>query len=265
MAIPEVISNLLNNGVHFGHLSKHWNPKMKQFIFGKKKNIYIIDLEKTAKQLDQAKDFVQSVVADGKKIMFVSTKRQLRTLIREQAASCQMPCVVERWIGGFLTNYPTVRVRVKKYIEYLEKKQNGEFDKLPGKEAVRVNRDFQRMEKNYSGVITMEELPGCLYVIDPKREIAAIREANKLDIPVVALIDTDADPEVVDYPVPGNDDAIKSVRYITSVLVEAINEGIKKAEEVRLQAKEQVAVKEEAVNSEELQEKPAKPEIPESA
>jgi len=225
MALPEIIKELLESGVHFGHLSKHWNPKMKKFIFGKKKNVYIIDLEKTAQKLQEAKDFAKERAKNGEKILFVATKKQLRGLIKELAVSCDMPYVVERWVGGLLTNFSTVRGRVNRYISLLDKREKGEFDKRPRKEAVRLNREIERMEKNYSGVTAMDGLPACAYVVDPKKEVACVRELNKLSIPIIALIDTDANPEVIDYPVPGNDDSIKSVKCVTTAIVEAVNEG----------------------------------------
>lgn len=234
MAIPEIIKELLENGVHFGHLAKHWNPKMKKFIFGKKKNIYIIDLEKTVVKLDEAKEFVKGISKKGGKIVFMSTKKQLRDVMKEQAIACGMPYVSIRWVGGFLTNFSTVYQRMKKYIALLAKRTNGEFDKLPRKEVVRLNRELTRMEKNYSGVVTITELPAAIFLIDPKKEIACVREANISGVPIVALVDTDADPSVIDYPIPGNDDAIKSVKYIAAAIAEAIKEGAKQAEELRV-------------------------------
>ena len=236
MALPDIIRGLLENGVHFGHLSKHWNPKMEKYIFGKKKNVYIIDLQKTAEKLEEAKDFVKKVAQRGGQILFVATKKQLRDLVKEQTVSCGMPYVVERWVGGLLTNFSTIRERVKRYIDLMEKRSQGVFDKMPGKEVVRLNREMERMEKNYSGLTAMEALPQCVFVIDPKREMACIREATKLSIPMVALVDTDADPDVIDYPIPGNDDAIKSVKYILSGIVEAINEGVKNQEVIKEKA-----------------------------
>ncbi|MFH1504473.1 MAG: 30S ribosomal protein S2 [Candidatus Omnitrophota bacterium] len=226
MALPEVIRELLENGVHFGHLSKHWNPKMKRFIFGKKKNVYIIDLEKTAQKLQEAKDFVKEKAKSGEKILFVATKKQLRGEIKELAVSCGMPYIVERWVGGLLTNFSTIRSRVNRYINLLDQREKGEFDKRPRKEVVRLNREIERMEKNYSGVIALDSLPSCVYLVDPKKEVACVRELNKLDIPIIALIDTDANPDIINYPIPGNDDSIKSVKYITSSIIEAINEGL---------------------------------------
>lgn len=224
MAITGVIKELLENGVHFGHLSKNWNPRMTKFIFGKKKNIYIIDLEKTAQKLEEAKDFVEKVIADGKKVLFVCTKRQLRMLIKEQALLCGMPYIVERWTGGLLTNFAIIRERIRTYSLLLERRNKGEFERMPREEVVRLNRELERMAKNYEGLVSLDELPGCIYVVDPKKEIVAIKEAQRLSVPIVALIDTDGDPQVIDYPIPGNDDAIKSVRYITLCLVEVIRQ-----------------------------------------
>jgi small subunit ribosomal protein S2 len=244
MALTEIIKQLLENGVHFGHLSKHWNPKMKKFIFGKKKNIYIIDLEKTAQKLEEAKEFTKKITQQGEKILFVATKKQLRDLIKEQASACLSPYVVERWVGGLLTNYSTIRTRIKRYTQLLEKRANGEFEKMPRKEVTRLNREIERMDKIYHGLVTLDKLPACIYVVDPKREIACVREANKLSIPIIALIDTDADPDVIDYPVPGNDDAIKSVRYITSSLVEVVKVETQKAQDLVKLVKEEQTDKE---------------------
>ena len=229
MALPEIIKELLENGVHFGHLSKHWNPKMKRFIFGKKKNVYIIDLEKTAQKLEEAKEFAKQKAKDGEKILFVSTKKQLRGIVKEFASSCSMPYVSERWVGGLLTNFSTVRRRVDKYLEFLKKRETGGFDIMVKKEVVKINREIERMERSYSGVTSLKGLPSCVFVVDPKKEVACVREVNKLGIPVIALIDTDANPDIIDYPIPGNDDSIKSVKYITSCLIEAINQGLKEA------------------------------------
>ncbi len=241
MALPDVIKDLLESGVHFGHLSKHWNPKMKKFIFGKKKNVYIIDLEKTALKLQEAKDFAREKAKLGEKILFVATKKQLRGEMRQLATSCSMPYVVERWVGGLLTNFSTVRTRINKYLELIEKREKGKFETMVKKEVVCLNRDIERMEKIYSGVTTLDELPGCIFVVDPKKETACVREAQKLSIPVIALIDTDADPEDIDCPIPGNDDSIKSVKYITSCIAEAVNEGFKKANEIVKTAKDDKA------------------------
>ena len=226
MALPDIVKDLLENGVHFGHLSKHWNPKMKRFIFGKKKNIYIIDLEKTAQKIEEAKDFIKKTASRGGKILFVATKKQLKDTIENLAVSCGMPYIVERWIGGFLTNSSTIQERIRKYIDLKDKREKGQLGKVSNKELLRINREFDKMTKHYRGVVSLDSLPDCIYIIDPKRETAAVREARKLGIPIVALIDTDSDPEVIDYPIPGNDDAIKSVKYVTVCLRDAILEGI---------------------------------------
>ncbi len=224
MAVPQIIRELLESGVHFGHLKKHWNPKMKRFIFDRKKNIYIIDLEKTAEKLEEARDFVRKVVSRGGKVLFVATKKQLKDTVEELAKSCGMPYIVERWVGGFLTNFSTIQMRIKKYLELKERKSKGELEHLPTKEALRLNKELEKMERNYRGVVDLANLPDCVYIVDPKRENIAVREARRLSIPIIALIDTDSDPDMIDYPIPGNDDAIKSVRYITSRIVEAIKE-----------------------------------------
>ncbi|MFA7677152.1 MAG: 30S ribosomal protein S2 [Candidatus Omnitrophota bacterium] len=260
MVLPEVIKDLLESGAHFGHLSKHWNPKMKRFIFGKKKKVYIIDLEKTAQKLQEAKDFIKEKAQSGEKILFVATKKQLRGVIRELASSCGMPYVVERWVGGLLTNFSTVRNRVNKYIELLDKRQKGDFNTMMKKEVVKLNREIERMEKSYSGVTSLDGLPGCVFVVDPKKEVACVKEVRKLSIPIVALIDTDANPDVIDYPIPGNDDSIKSVKYITSCIAEAVNEGVDKAAEIATKAKSDISQTEKAdLSASADEEKPAKP------
>ncbi|MCF7886783.1 MAG: 30S ribosomal protein S2 [Candidatus Omnitrophica bacterium] len=225
MGLTDTIKKMLEGGVHFGHLKRNWNPKMQKFIFGRKKNIYIIDLEKTTKMLDQAKEFLKETAKSGGNILFVGTKRQIRPVIKELATSCDMPYVDQKWVGGLLTNFSTIKKRLQRYLELLKMRENGEFDNIPSKEVVRLNRQISRMDKNYSGLTTLKTLPDCVFVVDPKREKSCVRETTKLSIPLVALIDTDADPEEVDYPIPGNDDAIRSVKFIVSSLVKAIDEG----------------------------------------
>lgn len=236
--LPEIIRDLLESGVHFGHLSKHWNPKMKKFIFGKKKNIYIIDLEKTAQKLEEAKQFLVDTVKNNGKILFVSTKRQLREVVKELALTCEMPYICEKWVGGFLTNFSTIRSRINRYLDLKERKEKGELLKLPHKEIVSLNKELERMQKVYLGVTSLKDLPQCIYLVDPKKEVACVKEANKLSIPIVALIDTDGDPDVITYPVPGNDDAIKSVKFITQYLVEAVS---KELQELKVKTMEEEA------------------------
>lgn len=239
MGMSDTIRKMLEGGVHFGHLRRNWNPKMEKFVFGRKKNIYIIDLEKTAQKLDEAKDFLKETAKSGGVILFVGTKRQIRPVIKELASSCRMPYVDQKWVGGLLTNFPTIKTRLKKYLELIQMRQNGEFESIPGKEVVRLNREISRMDKKYSGLTSLEGLPDCVVVVDPGREKACSREAVKLSIPLVALVDTDADPEEIDYPIPGNDDAIRSVKFIVSSLVEAIKEGQESYQAVRKEAAEQ--------------------------
>lgn len=259
MVLSEEIKELLESGVHFGHLSKHWNPKMKAFIFGKKKNVYIIDLEKTAQKIEEAKAFLRQISRSGKKVLFVATKKQLRNTIEELATSCNMPYVTERWVGGLLTNFATVKSRINKYVELLEQRKKGDFGGMTKKEVIKLNRVIERMAKIYRGVTTLEDIPDCIYLVDPKKEVACVREANKLSVPIVALIDTDANPEVIDYPIPGNDDSIKSVKYITLSLVKAINEGLnetrQEAEDVSKASKVDTENKDDTLENNKISEK----------
>lgn len=226
MSLPEELKRLLEAGVHFGHQAKRWNPKMKEFIFGKRKGIYIIDLEKTLLQIRKAQDFVREVVKGGGKILFVGTKKQAQNFIKETAYSLGMPYVIERWVGGTLTNFKVIKSRIETYRMLLEKREKGEFESFPKKEVVRINKELERMEKNFSGLLNLEEPPQSLFIIDPKKEALAVREANKVSIPVIALVDTDADPDNIDYPIPGNDDALRSIREIVSFIKEAIIEAL---------------------------------------
>jgi small subunit ribosomal protein S2 len=238
MGLTNILKEMLEGGVHFGHLKRNWNPKMKKFIFGRKKNIYIIDLEKTTKKLDQAKEFLKETAKSGGTVLFVGTKRQIRPVIKEFSNSCDMPYVDQKWVGGLLTNFSTIKKRLHRYQELLNMRENGEFEKIPSKEVVRLNRQISRMDKNYSGLTSLESLPDCVFVVDPKREKACVREAIKLSIPLVALVDTDANPEEIDYPIPGNDDAIRSVRFIVSSLVEAVDEGLQNYHAIKKEGQE---------------------------
>ncbi len=244
MALSDTIKKMLEGGVHFGHLKRNWNPKMQKFIFGRKKNIYIIDLEKTAKKLAEAQDFLKEAVKSGGNVLFVGTKRQIRPAIKELASSCQMPYVDQKWVGGLLTNFPTIKKRLKRYLELLQMRESGKFDNIPGKEVVRLNREISRMDKKYSGLTSLEGLPDCVLVVDPEREKACVREVAKLSIPLVALVDTDANPEGIDYPIPGNDDAIRSVKFIVSSLVEAIKEGQESFQTTQKESSDEVEDKE---------------------
>jgi len=217
---------LLEAGVHFGHLTRRWNPKMARFIFGKRQDIYIIDLHKTLAQLEQAYAFVRDKVAEGGTVLFVGTKRQAQEPIEEAAKSCGMFYVTTRWLPGTLTNFPTIRSRVDYLNELREMERNGTMDLLPKKESVRLRKQLAKLEKLLAGIEKMDRLPDILYVVDIRREEIAIREARKLGIPVIAIVDTNCDPELVDFPIPGNDDAIRSIRLITGKIAEAVQEGL---------------------------------------
>jgi len=223
--VPEIIRKLLEAGVHFGHQSKKWNPKMKKFIFAKKAGIYIIDLEKTAEYLEKAKEFLKELASQNKVVLFVATKKQAQDIIAEAAKRCEMPYVNERWVGGLLTNFQTIKSTLEKFNQLLKDEAEGKIDKLPKKEQVRLKRRLEKMKKYYTGVKDMKDLPDALFIVDPKREELAVKEAKRLNIPIVALIDTNGDPEVIDYPIPGNDDAIKSIKLITDLITESILEG----------------------------------------
>jgi len=219
------VKDLLEAGVHFGHQTKRWNPKMKKFIFDKRNGIHIIDLNKSKEQIDAACEFLRKVTLEGNATLFVGTKKQAQEAIKEAAQKSGMPFVPERWLGGTLTNMSTVRRSVKRlqYIDQLEK--DGKFDAMHKKEVASLRREQLRLHKNLDGIVHMEKLPGAMFVIDLNREENAVREALRLHIPIVAIVDTNCDPTGIDYPVPGNDDAIRAVRLITARMADALNEG----------------------------------------
>lgn len=219
------LKQLLEAGVHFGHQTRRWNPKMKPFIYAERNGIYIIDLQKTYEQLEKAYSFVRDASKEGKVVLFVGTKRQAQEPIREEAERAGMPYVNQRWIGGFLTNFRTIRGRIKKYKELLALKEQGYIESLGYKEQKQVVRELEKLDKYYSGVKDMDTLPDILFVVDTKKEEAAIKEAKKIGIPVVAMVDTNCDPDVVDYPIPANDDAVRAIKLVTSKIADAILEG----------------------------------------
>ncbi len=224
--MPEIsMKNMLEAGVHFGHQTHRWNPKMKPFIFAPRNGIYIIDLEKTVKHAREACTYVKNVVAEGGKVLFVATKKQGKQVVREAADKAGMPCVTERWLGGTLTNFTTIRQGVER-LEQLETwKTDGTYEALPKKEVVVLERKRKKLELSLGGVRNMRSLPAALFVIDPEMEHIAVREANRLGIPVVAVVDTNCDPDRVDFVIPGNDDAIKSVTLFANLISEACSEG----------------------------------------
>ncbi len=219
------MKQLLEAGVHFGHQTRRWNPKMKKYIFTERKDIYIIDLQKTVKKAEEAYFFMRDTAAAGKKVLFVGTKKQAQESIEEEAKRCGMYFVSQRWLGGMLTNFKTIRKRIQR-IEQIERMEaDGEFELLPKKEVIKLRHEYEKLNKNLSGIREMKDLPGAMFVVDPKKEHIAIAEARKLSIPIVAIVDTNCDPDEVDYVIPGNDDAIGAVRLITGKMADAVLEG----------------------------------------
>ncbi len=225
------IEELLQNGVHFGHRTYRWNPKMKPFIYGKKEGIYIINIQKTVEMLAQAMEFAEKAGEQGLIPLYVCTKKQGKEIIKEYAEKAGAYYVIERWLGGLLTNFETIRTRIEKMREIEKMKEDGRLEKYPKKEQQRILKVYQKLVKNLGGVREMFELPGFIYVIDPVKEDLAVKEAIKLKIPIIALIDTDGDPELIDYPIPGNDDAMKSIEFITRLITESYLRGKAKIKE----------------------------------
>lgn len=224
--MPEVsMKNMLEAGVHFGHQTHRWNPKMKQFIFGPRNGIYIIDLEKTVRHAQDACTFIRNTVGDGGKILFVATKKQAKLICREAAERAGMPHVTERWLGGTLTNFATIRRGCEKLDELDRWKTDGTYERLPKKETVVLDRKRKKLDASLGGVRHMRSLPAALFIIDPETERIAVAEANRLGLPVVALVDTNCDPDPIDYVIPGNDDAIKSVTLFVNLIADACLEG----------------------------------------
>jgi small subunit ribosomal protein S2 len=220
------MKELLEAGVHFGHQTKRWNPKMKEYIFGERNGIYIIDLQKTLKMFKEASKFVQELAAEGRIILFVGTKRQAQDAIAEEATRCSMFYVNQRWLGGLLTNWVTVQKSVKRLKELDEMATDGRYDLLPKKEVIKLERERKHLQANLAGIKNMTRLPDAIFVIDSNKEQIAVRESRKLGIPVVAVVDTNCDPSEVDYVIPGNDDALRAIRLFTSKISESIAEGV---------------------------------------
>ncbi|EEA85072.1 ribosomal protein S2 [Peptacetobacter hiranonis DSM 13275] len=238
------MKQLLEAGVHFGHQTRRWNPKMGKYIFTERNGIYIIDLQKTVKKVEEAYKFVKEVAETGKPILFVGTKKQAQEAIKEEAERCGMFYVNERWLGGMLTNYKTIKTRINKLRELERMEEDGTFDVLPKKEVIKLRAEKEKLEKNLGGIKEMPELPGAMFVVDPRKENIAIQEAHRLGIPVVGIVDTNCDPEELDFPIPGNDDAIRAVKLITGAMATAVIEGRQGAEE-EIEEAEEVEVSEE--------------------
>ncbi|NLM80456.1 MAG: 30S ribosomal protein S2 [Clostridiales bacterium] len=219
------MKQLLEAGVHFGHQTRRWNPKMAQYIFTERNGIYIIDLQKTVRKLEEAYMFIRDISAQGESVLFVGTKKQAQESIREEATRSGAHYVNTRWLGGMLTNFNTIRGRIARLNQLRQMEEEGIFDLLPKKEVIKLNNEIERLEKFLGGIKEMEKLPGALFVVDPRKEKIAVAEARKLGIPIVAIVDTNCDPDEIDYVIPGNDDAIRAVRLISSTIANAIIEG----------------------------------------
>ena len=262
---------LLEAGAHFGHLARKWNPKMAPYIFIERNEIHIIDLHKSVVKIDEAAEVMKELARSGRKILFVATKKQAKDVIAEKAASVNMPYVTERWPGGMLTNFPTIRKAIKKMNTIDKMKEDGTYDKLAKRERLQVDRQRAKLEKNLGSIKDMSRLPSALFVVDIQKEANAVKEANRLNIPVIAMVDTCCDPNPIDYVIPANDDATKSIEYITNALCEAIQEGLnerklEKEKEAPAEAAEKPAAKKlrprKAAKADEAAEEAPKAEAP---
>ena len=244
------MKQLLEAGVHFGHQTRRWDPKMAEYIFQARNGIHIIDLQKTSKKLDEAYAFVKEQAEEGKTVLFVGTKKQAQECMKEAALKCGMFYVDQRWLGGMLTNFGTIQKRIQRLKDLETMEQDGTFDVLPKKEVIILKKEMEKLEKNLGGIKEMDKLPGVIFLVDPKKERIAILEARKLNIPVIGLVDTNCNPEDVDYAIPGNDDAIRAVKLIADVMANAVIEG-KQGESFEPEMEEQ-PVDEEATTIEEV-------------
>ena len=240
------MKDLLTSGVHFGHQTRRWNPKMKQFIFGERGGIYIIDLQKTTVLIDEACDFLKKTAERGGSVLFVGTKKQCQETIQEQAARVGMPFVSNRWLGGLLTNFATLNKRIKRMHELRELSENGSLDLLPTREAMQLRADLRKLEQNLGGVGNMDRLPAAVFVVDPRKEAIVVKEARKLKIPIIGLVDTNCDPDEIDYIIPGNDDAIRSCGLIVRVMADAVAQGRQLLTEAEMKAEAERKAAEEA-------------------
>jgi len=224
----ELIKQLLEAGVHFGHQTKRWNPKMKKFIFGSRSGIYIIDLEKTEECINAARDFLTEITSKGEFVLFVGTKKQAQDVIKQEAVRSGMYYVTDRWPGGMLTNFATIKKSINRLKDIEKMRTDGTFEKLTKKEVALLEKELAKLNKNFSGIVPMERMPKAVFVVDTKKEETAVREARRLGIPIIGLIDTNSNPSLVDYPIPGNDDATKSIRTVAAIIADTIIEGRKK-------------------------------------
>ena len=219
------MKQLLECGVHFGHQTRRWNPKMKPYIFTERNGVYIIDLQKTVRGLDKAYDFIRTTASEGGTVLFVGTKRQAQDTIRDEATRCGQHFINQRWLGGLMTNFPTIRKRVQRMLELRKYDEDNTWEKFSKKELAALRKEQLKLEKYLGGIAKMTAVPDAIFLIDPRREENAIAEARKLGVPVVSIVDTNCDPEVIDYPIPGNDDAIRAIKLITGLMANAVIEG----------------------------------------
>ena len=257
------IQELLDNGVHFGHLTRKWNPNMAPYIYTERNGVHIIDLYKTAAKIEEASLALQKIANSGRKILFVATKKQAKDIVSEKAAAVNMPFITERWPGGMLTNFITIRKAVKKMTSIDRMKQDGSFDALSKREKLQINRQREKLDKNLGSIVDMTRLPGAIFVVDVKKEHIAIAEAQKLNIPIFAMVDTNSDPRPVDFVIPSNDDASKSIEKVLSFITDGIAEGLsdRKAEKEKAKPVEKTAEEPVAKEAEKKAAKPAKKEV----
>lgn len=245
----ELIKQLLEAGVHFGHKTSRWNPKMKKFVFGERSGIHIVDLEKTEECLNKACDFLMDMTSKGETMLFVGTKKQAQGVIKQEAMRCGMYYVTERWPGGLLTNFSTIKKSINRLKEIEKMKEDGTFDSLTKKEVAALEKELGKLNKNFSGIIQMEHLPKAVFIVDIKKEETAAREACKLAIPIIGLIDTNSNPDLINFPIPGNDDATKSIHLIAGLIADAVIKGRKKF--LNYLSQESVAIEEKKTGQEE--------------
>ncbi len=243
------MKQLLEAGVHFGHQTRRWNPKMAEYIFTERNGIYIIDLQKTVKKLNEAYLFARDISAEGKDILFVGTKKQAQDSVKEEAIHCEMPYVNARWLGGMLTNFRTIRRRIDRLAQLRTMRDDGTFDLLPKKEVIKLNLEIEKLEKFLGGIENMKKLPGAMFIVDPRKERIAVKEAKKLGIPIIAIVDTNCDPDEIDAVIPGNDDAIRAVKLIAETIANAVIEG-RQGEQGSAAEETAVAENEEAADAE---------------
>ncbi len=236
------MKTLLEAGVHFGHQTRRWNPKMKRFIFAERNGIHIIDLQQTVQRLDEACAFIRDLVAQSDTVLFVGTKKQAQEAIETEARRCFMPYVGNRWLGGTLTNFATIQARIDHLVRLEDQRERGEFDRLPKKEALKIEEEVSRLNRYLGGIKEMTKLPGALFVVDPSKERIAIAEALRMDIPVVAMVDTNCNPEEIDYPIPSNDDAIRAIKFMANSMANSALEGLAAREFAAKEALEEVEV-----------------------